>query len=301
MKTTLKLLSPSESFLLGSSTSFAGLELPSAFGLVTTGYHNGRYSLSTVSWNIGRTVCILKSNGTQLDIPEGALAVLPDVPEVKTQGPVIRIPAKSLILKEDAKGLSILRDTDELLFRISLHGQFAYMVLNNETPAKLTEWHYLMQASSALKRIVDAGVGKSEEQQRQLLLNYFSDINRTVACFDSVYDNLKEPDMHSIRVYRLDVVAFGKATSLYLYQRENDCSDVEPIFENAFQELFPDISAMGIFLRQLDFLRDDAFGVTAEIEYLQKQTDVIFNLHISSMMLPERAMSALTMNKVFRA
>ena len=300
MKTTLKLISPSDGFLLGSSSSFVGLDAPTGFGLVTTGYHNGSYALSTACWSVGLTVCLLKGDGNQIDLSEGVLAILPDVPEVEVQGPVIRVPAKSVVLKEEEQGLLILDNSSNVLFRIEQYGNLAFLLARDIKPV-LADWYYLVQASSSLKKIVDAGVGKSEEQQEQLLLNYFTDINRTVACFGSICDNLKEPNMHSIRTYRLDVAAFGKATSLYLYQRENDYSDVEPIFEAAFQELFPHIKAMAIFLRQLDFLRNDAFGVTAEIEYLQKQTEVVFNLHISSMILPERAMSALTMNKVFRA
>lgn len=300
MKTTLKLLTPSTGFLLGSSTSFIGLNVSDTIGFTVATYRNGAYSLSAAAWNIGLTTSIFKSDGTQLELPKGVLAILPDVPEVNVQGPVIRISAKSLILKEEQQGLLILDNESNVLFRIEQYDNLTFLVPHNLKPV-LADWYYLVQASSSLKKIIDAGVGKSEEQQEQLLLNYFSDINRTVACFGNICDNLKEPNMHSIRVYRLDVAAFGKVTSLYLYQKEDDCFDVEPIFENAFQKLFPDIKAMAIFLRQLDFLHDDAFGVTTEIEYLQKQTDIVFNLHISSMILPERAISALSMNKVFRA
>lgn len=300
MKTTLKLRSPSTGFLLGSSTSFEGLEVPSAYGLTTAGYHNGSYSLSTAAWNIGLTVSLFKSDGTQLELPEGVLVILPDVLEVKVQGPVIRIPAKSIALKEEKHSLVVTDSSSTVLFRIIKRGNLAF-IINSEAVPKVTDWNHLVQASSTLKKVIDSCVGKSEEQQEQILLNYISEIKRTVACFGTLCDNIKEPNMHRITTYRLDVTSFAKTTSLYLYQKENDYSAVEPIFETAFRDMFPDIKSMAVFLRKLNYLEDNDFGVEVQIEYLQKQTYLEFSLHISSMILPERAMSALSMNRVFRA
>ena len=299
MKTTLKLISPSDGFLLGSSSSFVGLDEPTGFGLVTAGYHNGSYALSTACWNVGLTVCLLKSDGHQIDLSEGILAILPDVPEVEVQGPVIRVPAKSIVLKEEANGLLLLDSSGNVIYKLALNGNFAFITDGSELP-KLTDWHYLVQASSTLKRIVDAGVGKSARQQEQLLINYHSELKRIVAGFGSLCDTVKEPKMCQIRVYRLDISAFGRTVSQYLYQKESDYSDVECIFERAFKEAFPDIGALGIFLRQLDFLHDSRFGIDVDVDYLDVHTYLDFQLQISSIILPERAASALSLNKVFQ-
>lgn len=298
MKTTLRLISPSNGFLLGSSTSFVSLDAPTRSGLCTTEYHNGAYSLLTACWNIGLTVCLLKNDGSQLDLPEGILAIVPDVPEVSVQGPVIRVPAKSIVLKEQ-NGLLILDGTGCVKFNIIQNGNFAFITHNSEVP-KLTEWNYLMQASSTLKKIVDSGVGKSEQQQEQLLKNYNSELKRIVSGFGSVCDMIKEPKMCQIKVYRLDISVLGKSVSHYLYQRESDNCDVERTFEQAFRDAFHDISSLAVFIRQLDFNHSSRFGVEVDIDYLGASTYLDFQLQISSIILPERAASALSLNKVFQ-
>ena len=107
--------------------------------------------------------------------------------------------------------------------------------------------------------------------------------------------------MCQIRVYRLDISAFGKTVSQYLYQKKSDYSDVECIFERAFKDAFPDIEALGIFLRQLDFLRNSRFGIEVDVAYLGVHTYLDLQLQISSIILPENAASALSLNRVFRA
>ena len=299
MRTRLNLLSPSNGFILGSSTAFEGLEKPSTSGLVTTGYQNGDYSLLTASWSLGLTVCLLQDDGTPFEIPEGVLAILPDVPEVKVVGPVIRIPSKSITLKEEADGLIILDNSARVIFKIRLEGDFAF-ITDSDTSPQLTDWHYLMQASSALKRIIDAGVGKSEHQQKQLLLQYHSEINRIAAGFGGLCDSIKEPRMCQIRVYRLNITVFGKTITQRLYQKENDYSEVQQLFETAFRKAFPDISSLAIFVREVDFFKNSDFGVEVDVDYLNLHTYLSFNLQISSIILPERAASALSLNTVFQ-
>lgn len=298
MKTTLRLISPSNGFLLGSSTSFASIDVPTRSGLCTTEYHNGVYSLLTACWNVGLTTCLLKKDGSQLDLPEGVLAVVPDVPEVTVQGPVIRVPAKSIVLKEQ-NGLLILDGAGCVKFNIIQNGNFAFITDGSEVP-KLTEWNYLMQASSMLKRIIDSGVGKAEQQQKQLLVEYNPELKRIVSGFGSVCDMVEEPKMCQIRVYRLNISVLGKSVCQYLYQRESDNRDVDCIFEQAFRKAFPDISSLAVFIHQLDFNHSSRFGVEVDIDYLGANTYLDFQLQISSIILPERAASALSLNKVFQ-
>lgn len=298
MKTTLKLVSPSTGFLLGSSTSFRGLESVPGIGLMTANYRNETYSLSTAIWNLGLTTCLIKDDGTPLDIPEGSLAILPDVPEVTTVGPVLRIPAKSILLRAQPKELQILTNASSELFRIILKGNFAYIAHDDAIP-KLDEWTYLVQASSALKRIIDAGIGKSKAQQEQLILNYHSEMKRIVSGFSSLCDSVKEPKMQKLRVYRLDIAAFDTCKSLYLYQRAEDMTDVQAAFEQKFRKVFPDIKAIAVFLRHLDFKRDSHFDIAVDVDYMNCQTDVSLSLSISSIIIPERAANCITMNSVF--